>query len=130
MAAALEGVSGQQHAPAALYPRERPGTHSNVPSKWVNKLYRMCLENTELLFANQQNRLRTSLMKMTYLYTQTCSELYILDGWIGDIVVNKSTGTARKGGFFILKWGIHKLVKHPESSVSKLRLVKVWNILT
>jgi len=27
MNAALEGVSGQQHAPAALYPRERPGTH-------------------------------------------------------------------------------------------------------
>ena len=25
--AALKGVSGQQHAPAALYPRERPGTH-------------------------------------------------------------------------------------------------------
>jgi hypothetical protein len=23
----LNGVSGQQHAPAALYPRERPGTH-------------------------------------------------------------------------------------------------------
>jgi len=22
-----KGVSGQQHAPAALYPRERPGTH-------------------------------------------------------------------------------------------------------
>ena len=28
MTAAIEvGVSGQQHAPAALYPRERPGTH-------------------------------------------------------------------------------------------------------
>ena len=27
MTAALEGVSGQQHVPAALYPRERPGTH-------------------------------------------------------------------------------------------------------
>ena len=27
MTAALEGVSGQQHAPAALYPRERPVTH-------------------------------------------------------------------------------------------------------
>jgi len=27
MTAALEGMSGQQHAPAALYPRERPGTH-------------------------------------------------------------------------------------------------------
>jgi len=27
MTAALEGVSGQQHASAALYPRERPGTH-------------------------------------------------------------------------------------------------------
>ena len=27
MTAALEGVSGQRHAPAALYPRERPGTH-------------------------------------------------------------------------------------------------------
>ena len=26
MTAALEGVSGQQHAPAAIYPRERPGT--------------------------------------------------------------------------------------------------------
>jgi len=24
---ALEGFSGQQHAPAALYPRERPGIH-------------------------------------------------------------------------------------------------------
>ena len=27
MTAASEGVSGQQHAPAALYPRGRPGTH-------------------------------------------------------------------------------------------------------
>jgi len=27
MTAALEGVSGQQYAPAAPYPRERPGTH-------------------------------------------------------------------------------------------------------
>jgi len=27
MTAALEGVSGQQHAPAALHPRENPGTH-------------------------------------------------------------------------------------------------------
>jgi len=27
MTAALEGVSGQQHAPAVLYPRKRPGTH-------------------------------------------------------------------------------------------------------
>jgi len=27
MTAALEGGSGQQHGPAALYPRERPGTH-------------------------------------------------------------------------------------------------------
>ena len=27
MTAALEGVSGQQHAPTALYPRERPSTH-------------------------------------------------------------------------------------------------------
>jgi hypothetical protein len=24
---ALEGVRGQRHAPASLYPRERPGTH-------------------------------------------------------------------------------------------------------
>ena len=27
MTAALEGVNGQQHAPAALYLRESPGTH-------------------------------------------------------------------------------------------------------
>ena len=33
MTAALEGVSGQQHAPAALYPRERPGT--NFTGGWV-----------------------------------------------------------------------------------------------
>ena len=27
MTTALEGMSGHPHAPAALYPRERPGTH-------------------------------------------------------------------------------------------------------
>jgi len=27
MTTALEGVRGQRHAPAAPYPRERPGTH-------------------------------------------------------------------------------------------------------
>jgi len=27
MTAAVEGVSGQQHASAAIYPWERPGTH-------------------------------------------------------------------------------------------------------
>ena len=27
MTTALEGVRGQRHAPAALYPREKPGTH-------------------------------------------------------------------------------------------------------
>ena len=27
MTAVQEGVSGQQHPPAALYPRKRPGTH-------------------------------------------------------------------------------------------------------
>ena len=27
LATALEGVRGERHAPAALYPRERPGTH-------------------------------------------------------------------------------------------------------
>ena len=27
MIAELEGVGGHQHAPAALYPREKPGTH-------------------------------------------------------------------------------------------------------
>jgi len=27
MITALEGDEGQRHAPAALYPRERPGTH-------------------------------------------------------------------------------------------------------
>ena len=33
MTAALEWVSGQQHSPAALYPRERPGTH--FTGRWV-----------------------------------------------------------------------------------------------
>jgi len=30
-----KGVSGQQHAPAALYPRERPGTHFR--GSWVGR---------------------------------------------------------------------------------------------
>jgi len=38
-------VSGQQHAPAALYPRERPGTH--FTGGWVGP--RAGLEGTENL---------------------------------------------------------------------------------
>jgi len=34
MTVALEGVSGQQHAPTALYPLERPGTH--FTGGWVS----------------------------------------------------------------------------------------------
>ena len=34
MTTALEGVRGQRHAPAALYPRERPGTHCT--GGWVD----------------------------------------------------------------------------------------------
>ena len=33
MTTALEEVRGQRHAPAALYPRERPGTHCT--GDWV-----------------------------------------------------------------------------------------------
>jgi len=33
MTVALEGVSGQQHAQAALYPQKRPSTHST--GDWV-----------------------------------------------------------------------------------------------
>jgi len=29
------GVSGQRHAPATLYPRERPGTHCIGEAGWV-----------------------------------------------------------------------------------------------
>jgi len=32
---ALEGVRGERHAPAAIYPRERPGTHCTVD--WSRK---------------------------------------------------------------------------------------------
>ena len=31
------GVSGQQHAPAALHPRERPGTHFTGPQGWSGR---------------------------------------------------------------------------------------------
>jgi len=34
MTVALEGVRGQQHAPAALYPWERPGTY--FTGGWVS----------------------------------------------------------------------------------------------
>jgi hypothetical protein len=34
--AALDGVSGQQHAPTTLYPRERPGTHCT--GGWVGPM--------------------------------------------------------------------------------------------
>ena len=37
---ALEGVRGQRHAPAALYPRERPATHCT--GGWVGP--RACLD--------------------------------------------------------------------------------------
>jgi len=40
MTAALEGMSGQQQAPAALYPRERLGTH--FTGGWVGP--RACLD--------------------------------------------------------------------------------------
>ena len=33
---ALQGVRGQSHASAALYPRERPGTHCTV--SWVGPM--------------------------------------------------------------------------------------------
>jgi len=36
MTASLEGVSGQPHAPAAIYPRERPGTH--FTGGWVGPI--------------------------------------------------------------------------------------------
>jgi hypothetical protein len=34
MTTALEGVSGQRHGPAVLYPRERPGTNFTTGG-WV-----------------------------------------------------------------------------------------------
>ena len=45
MTTALEGVSGQQHAPAALYPRGRPGTH--FTGGWVGP--RTCLDGRKNL---------------------------------------------------------------------------------
>jgi len=44
MTAALEGVKGQRHAPAALYPRERPGTH--FTGGWVAS--RACLDERKI----------------------------------------------------------------------------------
>jgi len=38
MTTALEGLSIQQHAPAALYTRERPGTHHM--GGWVGRISR------------------------------------------------------------------------------------------
>ena len=45
MTAALEGVSGQQHASVAIYPRERPGTHCT--GGWVGP--RAGLEGQKIL---------------------------------------------------------------------------------
>jgi hypothetical protein len=43
LTSALDGVSGQRHAPAALYPRERtPGTH--FTGGWVGLRSRMDTE--------------------------------------------------------------------------------------
>jgi len=49
-AAVEEGVSGQQHDPAALYPRERPGTH--FTGGWVATCKR--LENSLLCFSSHK----------------------------------------------------------------------------
>ena len=43
MTAVLEGVSGQQHAPAALYRRERPGAHCTAG--WVGPRAGLDAEN-------------------------------------------------------------------------------------
>ena len=48
MTAALEGVSGQQHAPAALNTRDRPGT--GFTGRWVD--FRAGLEVSEDLVSN------------------------------------------------------------------------------
>ena len=59
MTAALEGVSGQQHAPAALYPREIPGTH--FTGGWAGP--RAGLDGTTTTSNN---------MLLTYMQTQQC----------------------------------------------------------
>jgi len=86
---ALEGVSGQQHAPAALYIRERPGTHcrggwvgpradldgrKNCPKYKDVILY--LRQANELLFTLQQfvshPRNRTSCLSQNFGYFGVC----------------------------------------------------------
>jgi len=47
MTTALEEVRGQCHAPAALYPRERPGTRCT--GGWVTQLYKSTVDRRKLL---------------------------------------------------------------------------------
>jgi len=38
MTTTLQGGEGQRHAPAAIYPRERPGTHCTGETCWADEL--------------------------------------------------------------------------------------------
>jgi len=81
-----KGVSGQQHAPAAIYPRERPGTHciggwvwtggksrphrDSIPDRPARNqsLYTARLEKRNLLGLNLNSKFVVFLLTMAFQY--------------------------------------------------------------
>jgi len=83
-----KGVSGQQHAPAALYPRERPGTHCT--GGWVGPRAsldrRKNLVPTGIWFRTIQPivTIPTRLPSLKTFCTSVIYELCLrVDGWMG-----------------------------------------------
>ena len=75
MTAALEGVSGQQHAPAALYPWERPGTH--LPGGWVDPRAGLDGRKISSELPGPRTYIHTYTHKGTYVHTHV-HDTYIL----------------------------------------------------
>jgi hypothetical protein len=91
--AALEGVSGQQHALAALYPRERPGTH--FTGGWVGPkagldgqkilsspdFFKLCLLVLNTLWSQQFDSCSLLVSLCHTLHSVTASRGESLRGW-------------------------------------------------
>ena len=67
-------MSGQQHAPAALYPRERPGTH--VTGGYLTYLLYINHFLIQFIYAPRQ-LLDTVKMCLTGIFNFDCAEMFL-----------------------------------------------------
>ena len=111
MTAALERVSGQQHAPAAIYPRERPGTH--FTGGWVGP--RAGLDGRKISFTPGFNPGQSSPYSVaiptklpgphTHIYIYICVCVCVRARVQGTVII-----------FLFLKHGARNIIRLPHCS--------------